>query len=101
MDSLPVLSPGALALLDTPLPALGALRVALTGGGSAKYHVPLSDLKRGYTFGRYARPAAGAASYPLLEVSEQVCKKCSVVLLSRGDGAVARGRVRHRAPERA
>jgi len=81
-SSLPALSPNALAALDLTLPALARVRVALTGGGGAKYHVPPSDLRRGFHYGtcQYAKPAAGAASFPLLEVFGQVCKKCTIVV---------------------
>jgi hypothetical protein len=63
------------------LPALAAIRVALTGGSGGKYHVPHSDLRRYPSGGcRYARPAADAATYPLLEVFGEICKKCAVWL---------------------
>lgn len=79
--SLPAISAQGFAALGVELPALAAIRVALTGGGSGKYHVPHSDLRRySYDGCRYARPAADAATYPLFEVFGEVCKKCSVTL---------------------
>ncbi|WP_328373664.1 hypothetical protein OG800_50710 (plasmid) [Streptomyces sp. NBC_00445] len=79
--SLPSISSQGLDILGVDLPALGAIRVALTGGGSGKYHVPHSDLRR-YSYGgcQHARPAADAATYPLFDVFGEICKKCSVSL---------------------
>ncbi|MFI5689668.1 hypothetical protein [Streptomyces sp. NPDC051636] len=67
-------------------PALAAIRVALTGGGGGRYHVPHSDLRR-YSYGgcRYARPATDAATYPLFEMFGEICKKCSVSLTDAPD----------------
>lgn len=80
-QSLPPISAQALELLGVELPALAAIRVALTGGSGGKYHVPHSDLRRYSSDGcRYAGPAADAATYPLLEVFGEICKKCSVSL---------------------
>ncbi|MFF1680764.1 hypothetical protein ACFVYG_32590 [Streptomyces sp. NPDC058256] len=80
-QSLPAISAQGLEILGVELPALAAIRVALTGGSGGKYHVPHSDLRR-YSFGgcRYALPAADAATYPLLDVFGGICKKCSVSL---------------------
>ncbi|MEU5241659.1 hypothetical protein ACH4UR_35715 [Streptomyces lydicus] len=80
-QSLAAISAQGLEILGVELPALAAVRVALTGGGSGKYHVPHSDLRR-YSYGgcRHARPAADAATYPLLEVFGEICKNCSVSL---------------------
>ncbi|MCX4682056.1 hypothetical protein OG413_43530 [Streptomyces sp. NBC_01433] len=80
-QSLPAISAKGLEILGVELPALAAIRVALTGGGGGKYHVPHSDLRR-YSYGgcRYARPAADAATYPLFEVFGEICKKCAVSL---------------------
>ncbi|MGW3930384.1 hypothetical protein ACWECC_20115 [Streptomyces microflavus] len=79
--SLPAISAQGFAALGVQLPALAAVRVALTGGRGGKYHVPPSDLRR-YSYGgcRHARPAADAATYPLFEVFGEICKKCSVTL---------------------
>ncbi|MEW2493745.1 hypothetical protein AB0942_09380 [Streptomyces nodosus] len=79
--SLPVIPAQGFAALGVQLPGLAAIRIALTGGGGGKYHVPPSDLRR-YSYGgcRYARPAADAATYPLSEVFGEICKKCSVTL---------------------
>lgn len=79
--SLPAISTQGFAALGVQLPALAAVRVALTGGGGGKYHVPPSDLRH-YSYGgcRHARPAADAATYPLFEVFGEICKKCSVTL---------------------
>ncbi|WP_424892220.1 hypothetical protein [Streptomyces sp. XH2] len=78
---LPAISVQGLAALGVQLPALAAIRIALTGGGGGKYHVPHPDLRR-YSYGgcRYARPATDAATYPLFEVFDEICKKCSISL---------------------
>jgi hypothetical protein len=80
-QSLPAISAQGLEILGVELPALATVRVALTGGGGGKYHVPHSDLRR-YSYGgcRHARPAADAATYPLFEVFGEICKNCSVSL---------------------
>ncbi|MEU5193652.1 Tat pathway signal protein [Streptomyces scabiei] len=87
-QSLPAISAQGLELLSMELPALAAIRVALTGGSGGKYHVPHSDLRR-HSSGvcRYARPAADAATYPLLEVFGEICKKCVVSLPAAPDAA--------------
>ncbi|WP_331725878.1 hypothetical protein [Streptomyces sp. NBC_00470] len=78
---LPPIPARGFAALGVQLPALAKIRVALTGGRGTKFHVPPSDL-RPYSFGgcRYARPAADAATYPLVEVFGEICKKCAVSL---------------------
>ncbi|MCX4827034.1 hypothetical protein OG883_46205 [Streptomyces sp. NBC_01142] len=85
-QSLPAISAQGFAALGVELPALATIRVALTGGGGGKYHVPPSDLRR-YSYGgcRYARPAADASTYPLFEVFGEICKKCSVTLADAPD----------------
>ncbi|MEU5476674.1 hypothetical protein [Streptomyces mirabilis] len=80
--SFPEISPRGFAGLCITLPALTEIRIALTGGrGTAKFHVPPSDLRR-YRHGacQYSKPAAEAATYPLFEVFDRVCKKCAVIL---------------------
>ncbi|MFJ5851084.1 hypothetical protein [Streptomyces sp. NPDC092903] len=80
-QAFPEMSGRGLAALAIELPALAAIRVALTGGRGGKFHVPHSDLRR-YSSGRcrFAKPAAEATTHPLAEVFEQICKKCDIVL---------------------
>ncbi|MFF8786741.1 hypothetical protein [Streptomyces sp. NPDC015125] len=78
----PGISRRGLAGLGVALPALAQIRIALTGGrGTAKFHVPPSDLRR-YHHGacQHSKPADDAATYPLFEVFDRVCKKCTIVL---------------------
>ena len=85
--SFPEISARGLARLGIALPALAEVRIALTGGrGTAKFHVPPSELRR-YDYGacQYSKPAAEAATYPLIEVFERVCKKCVIVLPAAPD----------------
>ncbi|GLF98181.1 hypothetical protein [Streptomyces yaizuensis] len=84
-DSLPSLDTSGLTTLGIALPALAAIRVALTGGRGAKFHVPVSDLRRGYGDCRYAKPSTDAATFALLEVFGDVCKKCAIVLPDPAD----------------
>ncbi|MEU4111053.1 hypothetical protein [Streptomyces sp. NPDC027717] len=77
----PEISGRGLAALGTELPALAAIRVALTGGRSGKFHVPHPDLRRFSSDAcRFAKPAAEASTHPLVEVFAQICKKCDIVL---------------------
>ncbi|MEY9842891.1 hypothetical protein [Streptacidiphilus sp. EB103A] len=76
---LPFLSTQALGLLGVELPALVSVQVALTGGGSGKYHVPRGE--RYYGGGcRHAGSATGASTYPLIEVAGEICRRCHPTL---------------------
>ncbi|MFD5516376.1 hypothetical protein [Streptomyces sp. NPDC127066] len=80
--SFPKISPRGFAGLGITLPALNEIRIALTGGrGTAKFHVPPSDLRR-YHHGtcQHSKPAAQASTYPLFEVFDRVCRKCAIIL---------------------
>lgn len=78
-SELPFLSTPALSLLGVELPALVSVRVALTGGHGGKYHVPRGEVYYGGGC-RHAGSATGAATYPLIEVAGEICRRCHPTL---------------------
>ncbi|MGW0411914.1 hypothetical protein ACWDZX_11555 [Streptomyces collinus] len=47
--------------------------------------MPPSDLRRSHGACRHSKPAAGATTYPPLEVFDRVGKKCDIILPARPD----------------
>lgn len=79
--SFPAIPARGFTALGIELPALAEIPVALTGGRSGKFHVPHSDLRHfAFSRCRFAKPASEAATHPLIEVFDQICKKCDILL---------------------